>query len=100
MNKKLLGLMLFLGLMAFGSKARAADLFVDGSATSTASSTYATIQAAVDASANGDVIHVVSGTYNEHVNVNKSVSLQGDNRTSIVDGGGTDAAFQVTANDV
>jgi parallel beta-helix repeat protein len=38
---------------------------------------YSSIQAAVDASSNGDTILVQSGTYNENVNVNKQLTLRG-----------------------
>jgi hypothetical protein len=75
----------------------------------TAGLSYATIQAAVDAANAHDVIRADSGTYNEHVTINKALTLEGaqsgvDARTrsgpeSIVDGGGY-APFYVTASDV
>ncbi|QNP30989.1 cadherin domain-containing protein [Cylindrospermopsis curvispora] len=42
--------------------------------------TYTTIQAAIDAASNGDVIRVLSGVYNENVTINKSVTLEGPNK--------------------
>jgi parallel beta-helix repeat protein len=39
--------------------------------------TYATIQAAITAASTGDTIIVAAGTYNEDVNVNKSIQLFG-----------------------
>jgi hypothetical protein len=51
--------------------AYSADLYVP--------SEYATIQAAINASSNGDVIRVASGTYNESISISKSVTLLGAN---------------------
>ncbi|MBK6450470.1 MAG: right-handed parallel beta-helix repeat-containing protein [Saprospiraceae bacterium] len=52
----------------------------------TTSTTYATIQAAINAAANGDFIDVCSGTYDEQVLVNKSVTITGVGMTQpIVD---------------
>lgn len=41
---------------------------------------YPLIQAAVDAVNTGDTIIVRAGTYKENVNVNKSITLQGEDR--------------------
>src|SRR3989304_5306495 len=46
---------------------------------------YSTIQAAVNAAADGDIIQVRAGTYNEEVKVTKPLTLQGDTG-AIIDG--------------
>jgi parallel beta-helix repeat protein len=63
---------------------------------------YATIQGAIDASEtlDGHTILVDAGTYYEHVNLNKSIALIGEDRsTTIIDGGGTGTVVSVIAND-
>ena len=40
---------------------------------------FQTIQAAINAAQAGDTIQIAAGTYNEHVDVNKDVTLQGAN---------------------
>jgi len=40
---------------------------------------YSSIQAAIDAAKGGEVVEVGSGTYNENVVVNKSITLRGEN---------------------
>jgi parallel beta-helix repeat protein len=62
---------------------------------------YSTIQAAINANEtlNGHTILVKQGTYYEHVVVNKSISLIGENRTTtIIDGNGTGTDILVTAD--
>lgn len=62
---------------------------------------YLTIQAAINAANTGDTINVSSGTYPEHVVLNKTVSLIGENRsTTIIDGGGSGKVVYVVADDV
>jgi parallel beta-helix repeat protein len=54
--------------------------------------TYLTIQSAIDApeTLDGQTILVDAGTYYEHVFINKSISLIGENRsTTVIDGNGT-----------
>jgi parallel beta-helix repeat protein len=64
-------------------------------------SDYTTIQQAVDAALPGDTILVSSGTYHEHVAVNKTLNLIGEDRAdTVVDGDGGDNAFKVTADSV
>ena len=62
-------------------------------------SNYTTIQDAISASSAGDTIYVYSGIYLEHVLVNKTLSLVGEDRsTTIIDGGETGSVMRVTAD--
>jgi len=64
---------------------------------------YPTIQEAIDASEtlDGHTILVDAGTYYEHVNLNKSIALIGEDRsTTIMDGGGTGTVITVTVYNV
>lgn len=64
---------------------------------------YVTIQDAVDApeTVSGHQIFVSSGTYHEHVTVNKSLSIIGEDRgTTIINGEGKGTVVYVTADQV
>jgi parallel beta-helix repeat protein len=62
---------------------------------------FKTIQEAINNSTAGDTIFVSSGLYYEHIIVNKTVTLMGENRqTAIVDGSNGGTVIQVTANNV
>ena len=59
------------------------------------------IQDAINSAQSGDTIFVYNGTYYEHVVVNKSVSLIGeDKHNTIIDGNGTYRVIEVTASNV
>ena len=65
--------------------------------------TYLTIQSAIDAheTLDGQTILVDAGTYYEHVNINKSISLIGESKaTTIINGNGTTNAIFITTNEV
>ncbi|NIW11161.1 MAG: hypothetical protein GWN33_11865, partial [Gammaproteobacteria bacterium] len=65
--------------------------------------TYSAIQDAINApeTLDGHEIFVASGTYYEHVNVSKSLSLIGeDQSTTIIDGNGKGKVVYVTADNV
>jgi parallel beta-helix repeat protein len=62
---------------------------------------YSSIQAAIDNADNGGTIYVSSGLYYEHLTVNKSVALVGENKYStIIDGTGNGTIFNVAADNV
>jgi len=62
---------------------------------------YEEIQDAVDAADGGDVIRVWDGTYEEHIVLDKAISLIGNNsQSTVVDGCGNSNAIQITANGV
>ena len=62
---------------------------------------FSTIQEAINNAIDGDTIFVKAGTYYEHVFVNKSISLQGEDvRTTIIDGNDTGNVVYIVRNDV
>jgi parallel beta-helix repeat protein len=61
---------------------------------------FTSIQDAVNNATEGDTIFVEARTYYEHVVVEKTLSLVGENTSTIVDGNKTGTVFYVTANNV
>ena len=60
---------------------------------------YSTIQGAINHAISGDTIFVHGGTYYEHIIVNKSVSLFGEDRDStIIDGNETGTVISIKAS--
>ena len=59
---------------------------------------YPSIQEAINAAKDGDIISVAAGKYYEHVSVNKAVVLLGKGAT--IDGNGTGDVISVTKDDV
>jgi len=64
-------------------------------------SDYSTIQAAINASIDGDTISVGSGTYNENIVIDKKIKLTSNYAAGIViNGGGTDNAITIKNSDI
>jgi parallel beta-helix repeat protein len=62
---------------------------------------FSTIQEAVDAASDGDTVFVKTGIYYEHVVVNRTVSLVGeDSSTTIIDGNGTGRVIDIISDHV
>jgi hypothetical protein len=59
--------------------------------------TYGTIQAAVNAAVDGDVIAIANGTYNESVSVTKALTFSGANQAGTIIDPVTGSGFQVNA---
>jgi parallel beta-helix repeat protein len=66
------------------------DHTVTGSSTIIVPDDRSTIQGAINSAVDGDTIFIKAGTYYEHVTVNKTVTLAGENAdTTIIDGNST-----------
>jgi parallel beta-helix repeat protein len=60
---------------------------------------YTTIQAAVNAAQSGDTVFVYSGIYNEDVLINKTLTLTGEDRdTVVINGTGTKTVVEITSH--
>jgi len=65
------------------------------------SGSFSTIQAAINAANETDIVQVMNGIYYGRVVVNKSISLVGEDwTTTIIDGGGSGEVIRMTANNV
>ncbi|MCX9080677.1 MAG: right-handed parallel beta-helix repeat-containing protein [Candidatus Methanoperedens sp.] len=60
---------------------------------------YSSIQKAINASSNGDIVLVQSGTYFENVNITKQLTLRGIGNP-VVDAGGSGSAITLAANGI
>lgn len=76
-------------------KEKGNTLYVGGSGPNN----YSTIQGAVNAAQSGDTIYVYSDIYNEHILINKTITLVGeDKETTIIDGSLADNCIKITAD--
>ncbi|UCG68468.1 MAG: right-handed parallel beta-helix repeat-containing protein, partial [Thermoplasmata archaeon] len=82
----------------FTPTVKAATLYVNETGSDGA---YTSIQDAINASNDGDTVFVYNGTYYEHVVVNKTINLTGENRNiTIIDGGGIGEVINVSQDGV
>jgi len=91
----LLAIIISLPLMAMqqpGIASAPSTFYVGGSG----AGNYTTIQDAIDAASDGDIIYVYPGTYKENVVANKGVNIIGMNAT--IDGGKAGDVVLITAN--
>jgi parallel beta-helix repeat protein len=62
---------------------------------------FFSIQTAINDAEDGSTIQVPAGIYNEHVTINKSISLVGENlQTTIIDGNNGGTVVQILSNNV
>jgi parallel beta-helix repeat protein len=74
---------------------KAATLYVGG----IGPGNYTSIQWAIDNATDGDTVFVYNGTYFEHVIVNKTINLTGENKdATIIDGGGSGVVVSIEAD--
>jgi len=75
----------------------AANLFVDDDKPAD----FNTIQSAINAAHDMDTIYIYNGTYYENINVNKTLSIVGENNeATIIDGRKLDTVINITRNHV
>ncbi len=85
---------LFVGL-SFLPEVRATTRYVGGGGPGN----YTSIQAAIDDANAGDIVFVYSGTYSERVEIDKTLTLVGEDvDTTLIDGGGSGVVVYVSAN--
>lgn len=77
----------------------AQTIFVDDSYGSEDATHKKTIQAGVDNATSGDTVYVFNGTYYEHVIINKTINLTGENKdATIIDGSGDGIVITIEAD--
>jgi len=77
-------------------KAEPTTIYVDDSG----GADYTTIGEALTNANNGDTVYVYSGTYNENILINKTITLTGDGSSSTIIQGGGDHTIKVIENTV
>lgn len=97
LNSAILSSMILLIMLAWPVQAAILTIAPNGSINYTSTS----IQSAIDAAVPGDVIEVPSGTYLEHVFLNKKVELKGNDTGAglpLIDANGTGSAITIYAD--
>jgi parallel beta-helix repeat protein len=61
---------------------------------------YNTIQEAINAAKQGDIIFVYEGIYNETILINKSITLLAQNLNTVINGQGSKTVINISASDV
>lgn len=65
------------------------------------SGNYTTIQDAINSANTSDIIYIFNGTYHENIIINKTITLQGENKNNtIIDGSGSEEVINITADNV
>ena len=108
MNRALLNFLIFMlvltGCMSLSSSALKTKNVVENNifyVGGLGQGNYSSIQDAINASDTGDTVFVYSGIYYEHIIVNKSISLLGENNSNtIIDAGQIGHAVIITAENV
>jgi parallel beta-helix repeat protein len=96
MPRKIIFKVVALILLAVAIRMKCNTVVLANPSTILVPSQYYTIQKAINAANPGDVIKVTHGTYCENLNVNKSVSIIGeDPKNTIIDGGGNGNVINV-----
>ncbi len=93
-NRQTLKLTILSGVLAIAAVSDAADLLVP--------IPYITIQSAIDAAANGDIVKIAPGTYNENISVGgKNITIQAFNTNfdTIIDGGAAAAVVTFSGSE-
>ena len=110
MNKKGMGLLVFVAIFAFMIPAMPTHsqlpygniLFVDDDFTNDANNNkFNDIQDAIDNATDGDIIYIFEGTYSNNIWINREVRIIGEGSDKVfIDGNGRDYAVNVAANNV
>jgi len=107
MNKKIVGIFICI-LLIFTILPASANIIVDRTNNSimpgntlyvggSGEGNYTRIQDAINDSNDGDIVFVYNGVYYENVEINKSITLKGQNKNNtIIDGGGVGNVFYIT----
>lgn len=97
MTRHFLELIVLLSLMAISASVSGPRLAKAESATIVVPDDFPAIQQAINSAADGDTVFVKSGTYYEHVVLNKTVSVVGeDSRSTVVDANGSGRVFSIS----